>query len=415
VFQFGANLFAVQEAVTSVNVTVIRTGVVGTAASVDVISADATAKQKGDYTLVIAHLLFAPNETQKTFQTLISDDGYSEGNESATLLLQNPVNGMLGALNSAAVQIADNNPEATSNPIDISRTFAGQHYHDFLYRQSDSSGEDFWTNNIESCGADAQCRQVRRVDTSTAFFLSIEFKETGFLVIRAHKAAFGNDKTVPRYNVFLRDQREIGEGIIVGQGNWQSQLATNKQNYQNDFVTRAEFTSKPAFALGMSAATYVDALFANSGVTPTAAERSAAISAYGSGDTAGRAAALKSVIESGSVFNAAFNPAFVLMEYFGYLRRNPDDAPDGNFSGYDFWLAKLNSFSQPGDDMRDDAQAFNRAQRAEMVRAFIESFEYRERFFGAASGNQSPPPEEGEVARFVKATVRFILFGNASG
>ncbi|HWP55255.1 MAG TPA: Calx-beta domain-containing protein, partial [Pyrinomonadaceae bacterium] len=415
VFQFSANLFGVQEAVTSVNVTVIRTGVVGTTASVDVISADATAKQKGDYTLVIAHLVFAPNETQKTFPTLISDDGYAEGNESATLLLQNPVNGTLGALNSATVQIVDNNPEATSNPIDISRTFAGQHYHDFLYRQSDLSGEDFWTNNIESCGADAQCRQVRRVDTSTAFFLSIEFKETGFLVIRAQKAAFGNDKTVPRYNVFLRDQREIGEGVVVGQGNWQGQLATNKQNYLSDFVTRSDFTAKPSFQSGVPAATFVDALFANSGVTPTTADRNAALAAYGSGDTAGRAAALRSVIESGSVFSAAFNPAFVLMEYFGYLRRNPDDAPDGNFSGYDFWLAKLNQFSLPGEDMRDDTQAFNRAQRAEMVRAFIESLEYRERFFGAASGNQSPPPEEGQVARFVKAVVRFTLFGNASG
>jgi hypothetical protein len=103
------------------------------------------------------------------------------------------------------------------------------------------------------------------------------------------------------------------------------------------------------------------------------------------------------------------------MEYFGYLRRNPDDAPDGNFNGYDFWLAKLNQFSLPGEDMRDDTQAFNRAQRAEMVRAFIESIEYRERFFGAASGNQSAPPDQGQVARFVKAVVRFTLFGNASG
>jgi hypothetical protein len=313
------------------------------------------------------------------------------------------------------LQILDNNPEVTSNPIDVSRTFAGQHYHDFLYREADPSGLDFWTNNIENCGANAQCRQVRRVDTSTAFFLSIEFRETGFLVIRAQKAAFGNDKTVPRYNVFLRDQREVGEGIIVGQGNWQAQLVTNKQNYLNDFVTRTEFTSKPSFALGVAAATYVDALFANSGVTPTAAERNAAISAYGSGDTAGRAAAMKSVLESGSVFNAAFNPAFVLMEYFGYLRRNPDDAPDGNFSGYDFWLAKLNQFSSPGEDMRDDAQSFNRAQKAEMVRAFIESFEYRERFFGRSTGNQLAPPEEGALARFVKSVLRMTIFGDAAG
>src|SRR4030095_11761169 len=141
----------------------------------------------------------------------------------------------------------------------------------------------------------------------------------------------------------------------------------------------------------------------------------AAISAYGSGDTAGRTAALKSVLEGGSVFNAAFNPAFVLMEYFGYLRRNPAAAPDGNFSGYDFWLAKLNQFSLPGEDMRDDAQAFNRAQRAEMVRAFIESFEYRQRFFGSASGNQFAAPEDGGGARLVKAVVRLTMFGGAAG
>jgi len=57
----------------------------------------------------------------------------------------------------------------------------------------------------------------------------------------------------------------------------------------------------------------------------------------------------------------------VLMQYFGYLRRNPNDAPDGNFVGYDFWLDKLNSFN--GD--------FN---RAEMVKAFLSSAEYRRRF-----------------------------------
>jgi hypothetical protein len=65
--------------------------------------------------------------------------------------------------------------------------------------------------------------------------------------------------------------------------------------------------------------------------------------------------------------------------------------------------------------MRDDAQAFNRAQRAEMVRAFIESFEYRERFFGAAAGNQLAPPEEGAVARFVKSVLRMTILGDAAG
>ena len=80
------------------------------------------------------------------------------------------------------------------------------------------------------------------------------------------------------------------------------------------------------------------------------------------------------------------------MQYYGYLRRNPDDAPDNNFSGYDFWLNKMNSFSQPGENVRDEAVALARVRRAEMVRAFIESIEYRGRFAGSGDqGNQQGP------------------------
>src|SRR5207237_4851821 len=66
-----------------------------------------------------------------------------------------------------------------------------------------------------------------------------------------------------------------------------------------------------------------------------------------------------------------------------------------NFSGYDFWLTKLNNFSLPGEDMRNDSQAQARVQRAEMVRAFIESIEYRQRFGGSPTGNQQPSSVEG--------------------
>ena len=381
-------------------------------------STDATAKQKGDYTFVIGHLVFAPNETQKTFQALISDDGYVEGTESATLLLQNPVNGTLGSPNAATLQILDNTPETTNNPIDISRTS----------RSSSTTRIVFAGSVIMFCGcliengsggrslpwpAAKPVAAARRPSDNGWLSESIEFKETGYLVIRSYKAGFGSGKGTPRYAVFLRDQREIGEGVIVGQGNWQAQLDANKQAFLQDFVSRSEFTSQASFAPGVAAATYVDALFANSGVTPTASERSAAISAYGSGDTAGRAAALKSVIESGSVFNKLYNDSFVLMQYFGYLRRNPDDAPDNNFSGYDFWLAKLNSVSQAGEDMRDDTQAQHRTEKAEMIRAFIESTEYRQRFGGSPTGNQFAEPDDGQVARLLKGIVRFAFFGEA--
>ena len=173
--------------------------------------------------------------------------------------------------------------------------------------------------------------------------------------------------------------------------------------YVDELVARADFVAQ--FPQGTPAATYVDRLFINNGVTPTDAERNAAISDYGSGDQAGRAAAFRTVVESNSVYQKHYNPAFVLMQYYGYLRRNPDDAPDNNFSGYDFWLTKLDQFSLPGEDVRNETVALNRVKRAEMVKAFLVSAEYRERFGGKPTGNQQEPsrlPEEQAVEGSIK-------------
>jgi hypothetical protein len=115
-------------------------------------------------------------------------------------------------------------------------------------------------------------------------------------------------------------------------------------------------------------------------VTPTASERSAAVTAFGAGGVDGRAQALLSVTASGSVFNKQYNPAFVLMQYLGYLRRNPNETPDSDYTGFDFWLNKLNGFSSPGEDVRDSQTAERRILRAQMVTAFIVSVEYRQRF-----------------------------------
>jgi hypothetical protein len=85
------------------------------------------------------------------------------------------------------------------------------------------------------------------------------------------------------------------------------------------------------------------------------------------GDPAKRAQVLRLVSEDATLRTAEFNDAFVLMQYFGYLRRNPNDAPNTDFSGYDFWLTKLNQFG-------------GNFVNAEMVKAFIISTEYRQRF-----------------------------------
>src|SRR5262249_47085444 len=126
-----------------------------------------------------------------------------------------------------------------------------------------------------------------------------------------------------------------------------------------------------AYLISLSPDAFIDALFANADVTPTSDDRIAAINEFGgasnSADIAARARALRRVAENSTLTQQEFNRAFVLMQYFGYLRRNPNDAPDGNFDGYNFWLNKLNQFN--GNYIE-----------AEMVKAFLSSIEYRRRF-----------------------------------
>jgi hypothetical protein len=263
------------------------------------------------------------------------------------------------------------------NPIGDVNFFVRQHYLDFLNRQPDSSGQGFWTNDIFGCGIDAACADVHRINTSAAFFLSIEFQGTGNLVYKMYKAGFGNLPGKPvavqraSFNADTQQIQRTPNQIIVGVGDWQNQLEANKQAFALAFVQRTAFQQAHG---AQDAATYVNSLFANTGVSPTAGETSAAVTAFnnaGGGD-AGRAAALRSVAESASVTNALKNESFVLMQYFGYLQRDPDAVgfdgqADPTFSGYNFWLTKLNQFN--GDFVQ-----------AEMVKAFITSIEYRQRF-----------------------------------
>jgi hypothetical protein len=379
VVQFSASTYNVTEDMTFRTITVLRTGDISGPATVDYTTAAVTASQRSDYTTALGTLRFAANESSKSFDALISEDLKREGTETFTVTLSNGTGqALLGSLSTASVVIEDDPIEAGPNPIDFADVFVGQHYHDFLARQSDQPGEVFWENQIFICGNNSACIDDRRTNVSAAFFLSIEFQQTGYFVIRVHKAAFGSAKSTPRYLRFLRDQRRVTEGVIVGDSGWEVLLEANRQAFLEEFVSRPDFIS--AFPQGSNAFTYVDTLFANEGVVPTASERQSAVNAYGTGNTLGRAAALKSVAESDTVFNEQYNSAFVLMQYFGYLRRDADDPPDNNFAGYDFWLDKMNQFTVAGENVRDPSVALNRVKRAEMVKSFIVSGEYLGRF-----------------------------------
>src|SRR5260370_38087891 len=150
-----------------------------------------------------------------------------------------------------------------------------------------------------------------------------------------YKAAYDNLPGAPvalRLDEFLRDTQQIGLGVIVGQIGWEQQLESNKQAFAMTFVSRSRFAT--AFPTTMTPAQFVDMLFLNAGFAPTASERTAAINEFGgavnSADFAARARALRRVAENAALGQQEFNKAFVLMEYFGYLRRNPNDTPVTN-------------------------------------------------------------------------------------
>ena len=259
-------------------------------------------------------------------------------------------------------------------PISDVATFVTQQYRDFLDREPDSDGQAFWTNEITECGTDPGCIEAKRINVSAAFFLSIEFQQTGYLVYRMYKASYGNMPGMPvpiRFDEFLPDTQQVGNGVIVNQTGWEQVLENNRQIFISEFVQRARFTS--AYPASITPANFVDALFANAGVTPSLADRAAAIDEFAgagtSADTAARARALRRIAENSTLAQQEFNKAFVLMQYFGYLRRNPNDAPEPtlDFQGYNFWLTKLNQFN-------------GNFVEADMVKAFLVSGEYRSRF-----------------------------------
>jgi hypothetical protein len=228
-----------------------------------------------------------------------------------------------------------------------------QQYVDFLDREPDQAGVDFWTNEIASCGSDLQCVEIKRINVSAAFFLSIEFQNTGYYVYRLYKASYGR---VPMRQEFVPDRLSIASGVIVGEVGWDTKLEANKQAFVQGWVERDDFQARYA---ALSNEQYVDTLIANAGMRITSAERDNLVQDLVNG--ASRANVLAKLVENLTFIRAESNSAFVLMQYFGYLGRDPDSG------GFNFWLGKLNQF---------DGNFVN----AEMVKAFLVSTEYRQRF-----------------------------------
>jgi plastocyanin len=349
--QFSAGTFSIGEGGGAANITVSRSGSATSAASVDYATSDTAglnncstvnnvASSRCDYPTSVGTVRFAAGETSKSISIPVVDDSYAEGGENFTITLSNANGGALGSPTAATVTINDNEASNGANPVDGTPFFVRQQYIDFLNREPDPGGNAAWQSVINNCPPNNTT--CDRIHVSSSFFLSPEFQGRGYFVYRFYPVSFGRK---PDFAEFVPDIAKVS-GFLSD-----AELEAAKVAFI------AEFMSRPAFVTkfnGLTDTQYVDTLLSTAQVTSQ--HRDFWIAALGNG-TRTRATVLRDISESLEVYNKYFNQAFVVMQYFGYLRRDPD-------AFYIDWIAVLDS----SGDHRG------------MVNGFMNSLEYRFRF-----------------------------------
>ncbi|HSP64342.1 MAG TPA: M12 family metallo-peptidase [Pyrinomonadaceae bacterium] len=335
-----------------VNITLTRTGNTTSSASVNFATNDAagltncnvlngTASPRCDYENTIGTATWAAGDaSSKTFSIAIVDDSYAEGSETFTVGLNSPSGATLGAQSSATVTITDNEATNGPNPIDGTNFFVRQQYIDFLGREPDPGGFAGWTSTIKNCSGDTT--QCDRIHVSQLFFQSAEFQDRGYFVYRFYPVAFGRK---PDYAEFVPDLASVS-GFLDA-----NQLEAAKVAFIAGFMAR------PAFAgtyNSLNNTQYVDALLNTAGVTLSS--RQSMIDGLNNSTTT-RGAVLRQIVESPEVSTKYNHQAYAVMEYFGYLRRQPD-------AFYPAWIQVLDQSNDPRG----------------MVTGFVTSQEYRSRF-----------------------------------
>jgi hypothetical protein len=227
-----------------------------------------------------------------------------------------------------------------TNAIDTTEFFVRQQYLDFLGREPDPPGFAGWTSTINNCTGDTT--QCDRIHVSQLFFQSAEFQDRGYFVYRFYNVAFGRK---PDYAEFVPDLASVS-GFLDN-----NQLEAAKVQFIANFMTRAAFanTYNP-----LTNQQYVDMLLNTAGVT--LASRQTMIDGLNNA-TLTRAVVLRQIVESAEVSTKYNHQAYAVMEYFGYLRRQPD-------AFYLDWIRVLDQSNDPRG----------------MVTGFVNSAEYRQRF-----------------------------------
>jgi Calx-beta domain len=364
--QLSAVTYSVSESSTDAIITVTRLGDASSSATVGYATSDTAgltncnvvgtgiASSRCDYATTIGTLQFGAGETSKTISVPIVDDAYVEGNESFNIALSNPTNNAtLGLTSSATITIIDNDASNGANPIDGTPFFVRQQYIDFLDREPDAAWLT-WQDIINNCGT-KYAPPCDRIEVSADFFRSEEFQSRGYFIYRFYKTLPGASDPnnpqfgyIPHYNEFMPDFARVSGPISA------DQLEANKVAFIYDFMTRGDFQAKYGSLTDPTA--YVDALLQTVGLQnhPT---RQTWINSLTNGSMT-RAQVLRGLVESAEMYQKYYNEGFVIMEYFGYLRRDADGS-------YASWIGTMN---QNNGDYRP------------MVNGFMNSAEYRQRF-----------------------------------
>jgi len=235
---------------------------------------------------------------------------------------------------------------SSPNPIDCADFFVRQQYLDFLGREPDPPGLAGWLNILNNCGVTV-AQPCDRIEVSSAFFRSPEFQGRGYFIYRFYPTI----AKVPIYSDWVPDFAKVS-GFLTD-----AQLEAAKAAFVTDFMNRPEFQSRYASTFGSPSA-YVDALLQTVGLPNHPSRQTWIDSLSGNNSPATRAQVLRSLVESNELYQKYYNEAFVVMQYFGYLRRTAD-------AHYLDWIQTMNQ---------------NNGDYRLMINGFINSAEYRQRF-----------------------------------
>ncbi len=305
-----------------------------------------------DYATTVDTLHFAAGEMQKNLTIPLVNDAHVENTEEFSIRLTGASGASLGVRTTAVVRIIDNEAHVTPppvypNPIHTSDFFVRMQYLDFLSREAESAGFEAWMKVLNNCSDVHLNPECDRITVTASFFRSQEFQLKGYHVYLFYKATLGR---LPLYTEIIPDMRRVS-------GDTAEEVFARRIAFAHAWVEREEF--KRLYPETLSQDEFVDKLLQATGVNLSGSVTRNSLVADLNNRAKTRAEVLIALVQHPAVDLKERNGAFVAMQYFGYLRRDPDT------TGYNNWLNYLNE---------------NPTDFRTMVRGFANSQEYQLRF-----------------------------------